>query len=57
LDERQETSVADEGIIHLKYPPAMLLFKPDRASKLSFLGLPAAGIIPLTPSSGKREVA
>jgi hypothetical protein len=33
----------------------MLLFKPDRASKLSFLGLPA-GIIPLTLSRVKFSV-
>ena len=50
LDEREEQSVADEeGIIQLKYPTAMLLFKPDQESKLSFPGLPA-GIIPLTLS-------
>jgi hypothetical protein len=55
LDEREETSVADEeGIIQLKYPPAMLLFKPDRTSKLSFLGLPV-GIIPLMPSRVERK--
>ena len=56
LDEREEMSVADEeGIIQLKYPPAMLLFKPDRISRLSFPGLPA-GIIPLTPSQIKFTV-
>jgi hypothetical protein len=56
LDEREEGSVPDEeGIIHLKYPPAMLLFKPDRVSKLSFPGLPAV-IIPLTPSRAKFTV-
>jgi len=52
LDEREELSAPDEdGIIKLKYPPAMLLFKPDRTTKLTFplAGLPP-GIIPLTPS-------
>ena len=56
LDEREEVSVADEeGIIQLKYPPAMLLFKPDQVSKLSFPGLPA-GIIPLTPMRAKFTI-
>ena len=56
LDEREQTSEPDEeGIIHLKFPPAMLLFKPDRMSKLSFPGLPP-GIIPLTPSQVKFTV-
>ena len=50
LDEREEeTSADEEGIIKLKYPPAMLLFKPDRTSRINFPGLPA-GTIPLTPS-------
>ena len=56
LDEREESSVADEeGIVQLKYPPAMLLFKPDRISTLVFPGLPA-GIIPLSPSQVKFTV-
>jgi len=56
LDERDEESVAnEEGIIQLKYPPAILPFKPDRVSKLSFPGL-VAGIIPLTPSRAKFMV-
>ena len=56
LDEREWISAADEdGIIKLKYPPAMLLFKPDRPSSLNFDGLPA-GIIPLTPSQVKFTV-
>ena len=56
LDEREEISAADEeGIIQLKYPPAMLLFKPDRKSTLTFPGLPT-GIIPLTPSEVKFTV-
>ena len=56
LDEREEESVADEeGIIQLKYPPATLLFKPDRLSNITFPGLPA-GIIPLTPSRAKFTV-
>ena len=56
LDEREEPSVPDEdGIIQLKYPPAMLLLKPDRTSRLMFPGFPG-GIIPLTPSKAKFTV-
>ena len=39
----------EDGAIQLKYPPAMLLFKPDKKTKLVFPGLPP-GVIPLTPS-------
>jgi hypothetical protein len=52
LDEREELSAPEDGIIRLKYPPAMLLFKPDRTTKLTFPDLPP-GIIPLTPSVAK----
>jgi len=56
LDQREDTSVPDEdGIIQLKYPPAMILFKPDRTTSLAFTGLPP-GIIPLTPSQAKFAV-
>ena len=56
LDEREGSIVPDEeGIVRLRYPPAMLLFKPDRTTKLEFPGLPA-GIIPLTPSQTKFSV-
>lgn len=50
LDEREDPlTTDDEGTITLKYPPAMLLFRPDKKSRLKFTGLPP-GIIPLTPS-------
>ena len=50
LDEREGLSVPDEdGVIKLKYPPAMILFKPDKKTKLTFEGLPP-GVIPITPS-------
>ncbi len=50
LDEREELSPPDEeGAIHLKFPPAMLLFRPHKKTNLVFPGLPT-GIIPLTPS-------
>ena len=50
LDEREEQSMPDEdGVITLKYLPALLLFKPDKVTTLTFPGLPT-GVIPLTPS-------
>ena len=56
LDEREEMLVVDEdGAIKLKYPPALILFKPDKGTKLIFQGLPQ-GVIPLTPSLAKFSV-
>jgi ATP-dependent exoDNAse (exonuclease V) alpha subunit len=53
LDERGDPSPADEdGMIELRYPPAMILFRPDKNTMLMFAGLPS-GIIPLTPSVAK----
>ena len=53
LDKSEQISGADA--IRLKYPPAMILFKPDRGTKLIFEGLPW-GLIPLTPSLAKFSV-
>ena len=56
LNEREQISGADEdGSIKLKYPPAMIVFKPDKGMKLIFKGLPP-GLIPLTPSLAKFSV-
>ena len=50
LDERENLSLPNEdGAIELKYPPAMLLFRPYKGTNLIFPGLPP-GVIPLTPS-------
>lgn len=50
LDEREGLCVPNEdGVVELKYPPAMIIFKPDKETKLTFEGLPP-GVIPLTPS-------
>lgn len=50
LDERAEPLTPDEdGFVTLKYPPALLLFKPEKRTRLMFPGLPP-GVIPLTPS-------
>jgi ATP-dependent exoDNAse (exonuclease V) alpha subunit len=50
LDEREGLPpLIEDGTIKLKYPPTMLLFEPDRKTKLTFPGIPP-GIIPLTPS-------
>lgn len=50
LDEREGVCIRDnDGVIKLQYPPAMILFRPDKKTKLIFEGLPP-GVIPLTPS-------
>ena len=50
LDEREGMLEPDEdGAIRLSYPPSMILFRPDKPTRLTFRGLPP-GIIPLTPS-------
>ena len=58
LDKREEVSEADEDgtiSLRLKYPPAMILFKPDGGTKLIFQALPP-GLIPLTPSLAKFSI-
>lgn len=56
LDEREESSAVDEDrAIKLQFPPAMILFKPDKGTKLIFQGLPP-GVIPLTPSIANFSV-
>lgn len=51
LDERETIVDADEnGDTFLKYPPVLILFRPDRKTKLRFAEIPE-GLIPLTPSS------
>ena len=50
LDEREGLCVPDEdGIVELKYPPVMILFMPDKKTKLTFESLPP-GVILITPS-------
>ncbi len=50
LDEREDVLLPDgDGVIELNYPPAMILFRPDKNTTLTFARLPP-GIIPLTPS-------
>jgi hypothetical protein len=49
LDPRETLDEPDEdGAMLLKYPPALLLFKPDVKAKEHFPGLPE-GIIPISP--------
>lgn len=50
LDEREGLCVPDEdGVVELKYPPVMILFKPDKKTNLTFDSLPP-GVTPITPS-------
>ena len=51
LDPREPVTLPDdEGAIHLKYPPAMVLFKPDRGTTARFQGIDP-GVVPITPST------
>jgi hypothetical protein len=50
LDPREPSVQPDEqGIVKLRYPPAMVLFRPDCGTDLEFEGLPR-GVVPITPS-------
>jgi ATP-dependent exoDNAse (exonuclease V) alpha subunit len=50
LDEREEPhSDQKNGTVKLQYPPAMILFKPDRETTIRFPGI-ELGLIPITPS-------
>jgi ATP-dependent exoDNAse (exonuclease V) alpha subunit len=49
LDPREEWQEAEEGVVWLKYPPAMILFEPYRKPIIDLLpGLPP-GQVPLFP--------
>lgn len=50
LDEPDE-----DGAMLLKYPPALLLFRPDVMTKEHFPGLPE-GVIPISPFKGTFSV-
>ncbi len=50
LDDREDEHIrAEEGCVDLQFPPAMILFKPDRGTNIQFDGI-KAGLIPITPS-------
>jgi len=50
LDPRENgLSVDDEGAIRLKYPPALIKFRPNKGSNINFEGLDE-GIVPIIPS-------
>ena len=50
LDKQEGLCVPDEdSVVELKYPPVMILFKPDKKTKLMFDGMPP-GVILITPS-------
>ena len=50
LDPREDcTSPEEDGSIHLRYPPAVVYFKPDTQTQVIFEGIPE-GIIPIVPS-------
>ena len=50
LDPREDCTEPDEdGAIHLTYPPALILFKPDVEVTYQFDGL-SKGLLPICPS-------
>ncbi|PPQ92734.1 hypothetical protein CVT25_015701 [Psilocybe cyanescens] len=56
LDEREWTHPPiTDGTAKLKYPPAMILFKPNKRTELQFDGI-EPGLIPLTPSEATFSV-
>jgi hypothetical protein len=50
LDEPKE-----DGSVVLKYPPSLILFRPEVKPRERFQGLPE-GIIPITPHEGTFTV-
>lgn len=48
-EERDELEKEENGTVKLKYPPAMILFRPDKPTKHRFEGIPE-GLLPITPS-------
>jgi len=49
LDPRDDHCDVEDGAVQLKYPPAMILFRPDKRSNFRFEGV-AEGLIPISPS-------
>lgn len=51
LDQRDTNHCTDEnGNVILKYPPALIMFRPDKPTKVVFPGV-APGLIPISPST------
>lgn len=51
LDPREVNIEEDEnGDVELKYPPALIMFRPDKKTQVTFEGI-SPGLIPITPSS------
>jgi len=57
LDPRENAvhEIDEDGTVTLKYPPAMILFRPNNPTHIRFPGLPE-GLIPLTPTRGTFTV-
>jgi len=56
LDPQESTPIPDEdGVIHLAYPPALILFKPDVEVNYQFNGL-KKGLLPICPSEKSFNV-
>jgi hypothetical protein len=57
LDSREDQMQRDDetGFTHLRYPPAMVMFKPDKACLTRFDGVPN-GLIPIFPTTQKFNI-
>jgi hypothetical protein len=56
LDPREQRTLPNEdGAICLKYPPAMVLFKPEHDTHARFADIPA-GLVPITPSTTRFTI-
>jgi len=47
--------IDEDGVVRLKYPPAMVLFRPNNPTSIRFPGIPE-GLIPLTPTKATFTV-
>ena len=51
LDPREQlASPNEDGSITLRFPPVLVLFRPDSGTDIRFEGLPA-GVVPISPST------
>jgi len=52
LDPREPpTTELKDGSVRLVYPPALVMFKPDKPSKLTFDGIDDPGVVPILPTT------
>ncbi len=55
LDSREPPVILEDGVVQLKYPPAMVLFRPDKGTDVVLPGVPI-GQLPLTPATERFSI-